>query len=75
MLAVLVSTVVFAQQAADTLVTNGKILTVDANFRIVQALAITGGRIVASGTSAEMARYAGPRTKIIDVKGATVIQA
>jgi hypothetical protein len=54
-------------------VTNGKILTIDANFRVVQALAINNGRIVASGTSAEMARYAGPNTKVIDVKGATVI--
>jgi predicted amidohydrolase YtcJ len=58
---------------ADTIVTNGKILTVDADFRLVQALAIDGGRIVARGTSAEVARYAGPKTKVIDVKGATVI--
>src|SRR5882672_1131488 len=58
---------------ADTIVTNGKILTVDADFRVVQALAIDGGRIVARGTSAEVARYAGPRTNVIDVKGATVI--
>jgi predicted amidohydrolase YtcJ len=62
-----------AQQKVDTVVTNGKILTVDANFRVVQALAINGGRIVATGTSAEIARYAGPDTKVIDVKGATVI--
>src|SRR5690349_20758498 len=72
-LAALTSMAVFAQQKVDTVVTNGKILTVDANFRVVQALAINGGRIVARGSSAEMARYAGPNTKIIDVKGATVI--
>ncbi len=62
-----------AQRNVDTVVTNGKILTVDADFRLVQALAIDGGRIVARGTSAEVARYAGPKTKVIDVKGATVI--
>jgi hypothetical protein len=67
------TTAVFAQQTVDTVVTNGKILTVDADFRIVEALAINDGRIVARGTSAEVARYAGPNTKIIDVKGATVI--
>jgi predicted amidohydrolase YtcJ len=67
------STAVFAQQTVDTVVTNGKILTVDADFRVVEALAINDSRIVARGTSAEMARYAGPNTKIIDVKGATVI--
>jgi predicted amidohydrolase YtcJ len=54
-------------------VTNGKVLTADTDFRVVEALAINDGRIVARGTSAEVARYAGPNTKIIDVKGATVI--
>ena len=72
-IAALASSVVFAQQKVDTVVTNGKILTVDSDFRVVQALAINDGRIVARGTSAEMARYAGPNTKVIDVKGATVI--
>jgi hypothetical protein len=73
LLAALTSTAVFAQQNADTVVTNGKILTADADFRVVQALAINGGRIVARGSSAEVARYAGPTTNVIDVKGATVI--
>src|ERR1044071_7206477 len=73
LIAALASTAVFAQQKVDTVVTNGKILTVDAQFRVVEALAINSGRIVARGTSAEMARYAGPNTKIMDVKGATVI--
>lgn len=76
-LGALTSPAVLAQQnvqpKADTVVTNGKILTVDADFRVVDALAITNGRIVARGTSAEVARYAGPNTRIIDVKGATVI--
>jgi seryl-tRNA(Sec) selenium transferase len=60
LLAALTSPAAFAQQKVDTVVTNGEILTVDANFRVVQALAINGGRIVASGTSAEVARYAAP---------------
>jgi predicted amidohydrolase YtcJ len=72
-LAALTGPAAFAQQNVDTVVTNGKILTVDANFRVVRALAIKDGRIVASGTNAEVARYAGPATKVIDVKGATVI--
>ena len=62
-----------AQRTVDTIVTHGKILTVDANFGVVEALAIDGGRIVARGTSAEMARYAGRSTKVIDVAGATVV--
>jgi len=71
--AALTSPAAFAQQKVDTVVTNGKILTVDADFGVVEALAINDGRIVARGTSAEVARYAGPNTKVIDVKGATVI--
>ena len=73
LLAIIASRGVLAQQAADTIVTRGKILTVDAAFRTVEALAITNGRIVATGSSADIARYAGTNTKVIDVAGATVI--
>ena len=73
LLAALASSATLAQQnVADTVVTNGKILTVDAGFRIVQALAIKDGRIVARGTNEEIARYAGSSTRIINVAGATV---
>ena len=50
-IAALASFVVFAQQKVDTVVTNGKILTVDSDFGVVQALAINDGRIVARGTT------------------------
>ncbi len=62
-----------ARTPADTIVTNGKILTVDAKFDTVQALAIADGRILATGTGAAMKRYRGPKTQVIDVHGATVI--
>ena len=62
-----------AQRAVDTVITHGRILTVDADFRIVEALAINAGRIVAAGSSAAIMRRAGPGTRIIDVEGATVI--
>jgi predicted amidohydrolase YtcJ len=68
---------VLARQAgvppAETIVTNGKILTVDAAFRTVEALAIANGRIAAAGTRVEIGRYAGKDTRVIDVRGATVI--
>src|SRR5262245_24419296 len=67
-----VSTAV-GQQSVDTIATHGKILTVDDNFTTVEAVAIAGGRIVARGTSQEIAKLATPRTRIIDVQGATVI--
>ena len=71
--AALASAVALAQNNVDTVVTNGKILTVDAGFSVVQALAIRDGRIVARGTSQEVARFVGPNTRVIDVAGATVI--
>jgi predicted amidohydrolase YtcJ len=72
-LAALMSAAAFAQQKVDTVVTHGKILTVDAKFSVVEALAIHNGLIVARGTNAQIARYTGPNTKVIDVAGATVI--
>ena len=72
-LAALAAPAALAQSNVDTIVTNGKIITVDADFRIVAALAIDAGRIVARGTSEEIARYAGADTQIIDVAGAAVV--
>ncbi len=60
-------------QPADTLLRNGKILTVDAEFAIVEALAIRGERIVATGSNAELQALAGPATQMIDLQGATVV--
>jgi predicted amidohydrolase YtcJ len=58
---------------ADLILTNGKIVTVDDRFSIVQALAIKGERIVATGTNADVAKYANDTTKRIDLQGRTVI--
>lgn len=73
MLAALGASAALAQSNVDTLVTNGKILTTDAEFSIVEALAIDDGRIVARGTTEEIERLAGPDTRLIDVAGRTVI--
>src|SRR6202163_3911442 len=60
-------------QTADTVLFNGKILTVDKDFSTRQALAIGQGRIVATGTSAAMKKLAGGNAKLIDLGGRTVI--
>jgi predicted amidohydrolase YtcJ len=57
----------------DTILINGKIVTVDDQFSVVQALAIAGGRIAATGRSETIRRLAGPATRIIDLKGRTVV--
>ncbi len=56
---------------ADTLLINGNVITVDAEDRIVQALAIKNGRILAVGTDAEIRRLAGKHTRVIDLTGRT----
>ena len=66
------STTVFAQ-SADKILTNGKIVTVDDQFRTVQAVAIQGDRIVATGENDEVQKLKGPATRLIDVQGRTVI--
>jgi len=63
-----------AQQGApDLILTNGKVITVDERFTIAQALAIRGDRIVAVGTTQDIARLAGPGTKRVDLRGKSVI--
>lgn len=62
-----------AWAAADTILVNGKIVTVDDRFTIAQAVAIKDGRIVAVGKTAEIVKLAGAGTKKIDLKGKTVI--
>ena len=60
-------------QAPDTVLVNGKIVTVDDRFTIAQALAIKGERILKVGTTAEVEALRGPQTRIIDLAGRTVI--
>jgi predicted amidohydrolase YtcJ len=60
-------------QIADTILFNGKILTVDQDFSIQEALAIAHGEVLATGTSPAMKKLAGDKAKLIDLGGRTVI--
>src|SRR5258706_9429521 len=60
-------------QTADTVLFNGKILTVDKDFRVQQALAIGHGQVLASGSTVAMKKLAGDKTRVIDLGGRTVI--
>jgi predicted amidohydrolase YtcJ len=51
----------------------GKIVTVDSQFRTLEALAIRDGRIVAVGTNADVVRLAGSSTEQVDLGGKTVL--
>lgn len=57
----------------DLVLVNGKILTVDEKFSTQQAVAIRDEKFFAVGSSSRMKGLAGPKTKIIDLKGRTVI--
>jgi predicted amidohydrolase YtcJ len=62
-----------AQNDAAQILFNGKILTVDREFSVKEALAIRDGRILATGSTADMQRYAGDSTQRIDLQGRTII--
>src|SRR5688572_17275176 len=54
------------------LLVNGKVLTVDANFTVAEAVAVRDGKVLAVGTTADIKKLAGPSTKTIDLGGKTV---
>ena len=60
-------------QHADTILSNGKIVTVDGKFAIAQALAIKNGRILAVGDDQSVLDLKGDSTVVIDLEGRTVI--
>src|SRR5262245_23213642 len=58
---------------ADTILRNGKIVTVDRDFSIAEAVAIKDGFIAAVGTNDQISKWWGPDTQEIDLAGKTVI--
>ena len=59
--------------SADLILYNGKILTVDSNFSITQAVASVNGRIIAVGDDEDVLKLSGPATIKIDLEGKSVI--
>ncbi|HEU4694004.1 MAG TPA: amidohydrolase, partial [Vicinamibacterales bacterium] len=60
-------------QTPDTILLNGKILTLDAKSSVAPAVAIADGRITAVGSSDDIRKLVGPGTRVIDLRGRTVI--
>lgn len=58
---------------ADLVLRNGRVVTVDTAKPEGQAMAVTGGKVTFVGSNAEIARYVGPRTEVIDLAGALAI--
>jgi len=64
---------VLAQQAADTVYTNGKIYTVNGQQPWAEAVAIKDGRFIKVGSDEEIAAVTGEDTSTIDLDGMFVI--
>jgi predicted amidohydrolase YtcJ len=60
-------------QTADTILFNGKILTVDQDFSVREAIAISRGKVLATGTTADIRKLADDKARLIDLGGRTVI--
>ncbi|NDA65896.1 MAG: amidohydrolase [Verrucomicrobia bacterium] len=62
-----------AAEPADFIVRNAKVATIDAKFSLAQAVAVRGDKILAVGSNADIAKLAGPNTRIVDAKGKLVV--
>ena len=60
-------------QPASLVLTNGRIVTVEASPAEAEAIAVQGDRILAIGSAADMKRHIGPGTEVIDLKGQLAI--
>jgi predicted amidohydrolase YtcJ len=69
----LAANVLAADGPADLVVVNGKVLTLDGTSTRASAVAIKDNVFVAVGTDADIRQRAGPKTRIIDAGGKSVI--
>lgn len=58
---------------ADLLLLNGKVVTVDPQFRVAQAIGVNGDRIVAVGTNDQIRALAASGARVVDLQRRTVI--
>lgn len=57
----------------DLILSNGRVVTVDPDFSVAEALAVYDGKIVAVGGSVKVEALAGARTATVDLKGRCVL--
>ena len=59
--------------AADTILENGTIYTIDNNNTVAEAIAVKGGKIIYVGTKTGAETYKGSATEVVDLKGKVVM--
>jgi predicted amidohydrolase YtcJ len=59
--------------AAELIITNANVLTMDKGHPRAEAVALAGGRILAVGDRAEVEALAGPSTRVLDAGGRTLL--
>lgn len=62
-----------AEEPADRIYQGGPVVTVDAEGRVAEALAVRGEYIVAVGSEAELAVHRGPETEVVDLAGRALL--
>ena len=59
--------------AADVILENGKVITLDRQSQIAEAVVIRGQKILSVGSREQVIKEAGSNTRHIDLKGRTVV--
>lgn len=60
-------------EPADLIVHSGRVVTVDKGFSIASAMAVSGAKIVAVGTTEEILKLRGDKTEVVDLQGKMVL--
>src|SRR5262249_42525736 len=60
-------------QSANTILVNGKVITLDGRSSVAQGIAIRDGKVLETGSNEDIRKRADARTKVVDLGGRTVI--
>jgi predicted amidohydrolase YtcJ len=67
------ASVCMKKPAADMVLINGNVITVDNRFSIKEAVAVRDNKIIAVGSTKQIQQWIGRSTEVIDLKGATLL--
>jgi len=62
-----------SEKRAELILFNGKVITLDRDNSVASAVAVNNGCIVAVGTNEEIKRLSSPKTRLMDLKGKTML--